>query len=298
MSPRDLSVSVVIPAFNEGRAVGDVVRGISETLPSLVREWELIVVDDGSTDGTAEAARKAGAVVLSHPVNKGYGQALRTGVNAARHEWILMTDADGSYPVSGIKELLPFAPDFDLIIGMREGAHFWGSPTRIFLRWVYLRMASFTVGEPVPDANSGLRMVRRSLAASTGPVECLGFSYSTTMTLSFIKTGRFVKFVPVDFSARVGQSKVRPARDILRTLQLMTLVLIAYNPSKLFTTLALFPAAAALAFGIAVACRGGRAGVLGALLCALGALQCFLAGCLLEALRMRSAAAARLGSER
>ena len=284
---RDISISVVIPAYNEGAVVGPVVDGIRRTLSGLVTKFEIIVIDDGSKDGTAQAARGACANVICHPINRGYGQSLETGIAAARHDWILMMDADGSYPVGEAAKLLEFAPNFDLVIGTRTGVYFWGSPMQTFLRWVYLRIASFIVGESIPDANSGMRLVRRVMAAQAkGPVRCLGFSHSTTMTLSFLQDGRFVKFVPIEFSHRVGKSKVRPLRDILRTLQLMLLVMIAYNPTKLFITIACLPATAALALAVGYMLGHGETWIVSSTLLALGALACFATGCLLEALRM------------
>ncbi len=283
---KDLSVSAVIPAYNEKGAIADVVAGVRDALKRCAKTVEVIVVDDGSADGTGEAAKAAGATVIRHPVNRGYGQALRTGVNAAKGDFILMTDADGSYPVAEIDKLFDGAPDFDLVIGARTGVHFWGSAWSALLRWIYLAVAGFIVGESIPDANSGLRLVRRSMLMSMGPVECLGFSYSTTMTLSFLQAGRFVKYVPIQFDARVGRSKVRKLRDMLRTLHLMTEVLIVYNPLKLFVVMtAGFAALALLCFALAVLGFGGVWVVASAMM-VLGALACFLFGCLLDALRM------------
>ena len=276
----------MIPAYNEREAVGGVVRALREALAGRVRELEILVVDDGSTDGTAGAARAAEATVLAHPVNKGYGQSLLTGIAAARHDWILMIDGDGSYPASEAVKLLDSAPAFDMVVGARTGAHFWGTGTQAFLRSVYLAIASFIVGEPLPDANSGLRLVRKSMAASTGPVQCLGYSFTTTMTLSFFQAGRFVRFIPIEFAARTGRSKVKPVRDILRTLQLMTQVMLAFNPLKLFVTLAALPAAAGLLLGFGWLCCGSGATLIAAVLCAVAALHCFIAGCVLDSLRM------------
>lgn len=286
MTTKDLSVTAVLPAYNESGAIAEVVSGVRDALKGCAKTVEVLVVDDGSTDGTGEAARAAGAKVIRHPVNRGYGQALRTGIAAAKGDWILMTDADGSYPTSEIAKLFAHAPDFDLVIGARTGVHFWGSPWAALLRWIYLWVAGFIVGENVPDANSGLRLVRRSMLLSMGPVECLGFSYSTTMTLSFLQAGRFVKYVPIAFTARVGRSKVRKWRDMLRTLHLMTEVLIVYNPLKLFIVLTGgFALLAAGAFFLAVAGGGGAWLVFSAFMILCG-LMCFLFGCLLDALRM------------
>ncbi len=283
-----LSISVVIPAYNEQEAVGPVVEGVGLALGGRVGEFEIIVVDDGSTDGTAEAARKSGATVLSHPVNRGYGQALTTGIQAAQHEWMLMIDADSSYPTTEIPKLLEFAPAFDLVIGARTGAHFWGSSAQAFRRKVYIKMTAFIVGEAIPDANSGLRLVRRSLALATGPVNCLGYSFTTTMTLSFLKAGRFVKYVPIAFQVRTGKSKIRPTRDILRALQIMTQVLIAYNPLKLFVTLASLPGIIGLLLWLGYLGNGSGFWLLCSTLCGLAALQCFMTGCLLDSIRMHS----------
>lgn len=282
-----LTVSVVVPAYNEAEAIGLVVADLHAELKKKGVEFEIIVVDDGSSDGTAKAVKAEHARVISHPTNGGYGKSLLTGIEAAKHEWVLMIDADGSYPPSEIVRLFEFAPAFDLVIGAREGAHFWGTPTKAFLRWMYLRLASFVVGARVPDANSGLRLVRKSLVDRQGLVRCLGYSFTTTMTLSFLMQGRFVKYLPIEFRARTGgHSKVKPFRDILRTLQLMTQVMIIYNPLKLFVTLALLMIlkAAVLAF---VALNTGSPILL---LCAAVSSACaflsFAFGCLLDSMRM------------
>ena len=285
---RDISVSAVIPAFNERRSVAAVAEGVREALSGRVKDFEVIVVDDGSTDETADAARSVKAVLVSHPVNRGYGQALQTGIGAARFDWVLTIDADGSYPPGEIHKLLEFAPTFDLVIGTRTGVHFWGSPHRALLRWIYLRIAGFIIGERVPDANSGLRLVRKSLASQEeGPVECRGYSHSTTMTLSFLSAGRLVKFTPVEYRAREGRSKVRPLRDILRTLQIMAQVLIAYNPLKLFAALAAAFLAASAAFLWEFHRRHGAPWLAAAAVSALSALLCFLTGCILDSIRMQ-----------
>lgn len=282
-----LTVSVVVPAYNESEAIGPVMADLHAELKTKGVEFEIIVVDDGSSDGTAKAVNPAHARVISHPTNGGYGRALLTGIEAAKHDWVLMIDADGSYPPSEILKLLDFAPAFDLVIGAREGAHFWGTPTKAFLRWVYLSLASFVAGERIPDANSGLRLVRKSLVDQRALVRCLGYSFTTTMTLSFLMQGRFVKNMPIAFQARTGgHSKVKPFRDILRTLQLMTQVMIIYNPLKLFVTLALLIALkAAVLYGFGLA-WGSPVLILCSAIASSCALFAFTAGCVLDSMRM------------
>ncbi len=282
-----LTVSVVVPAYNEAEAIGPVMADLHAALKNRGVEFEILVVDDGSTDGTAKAVDPAHARVISHPANGGYGRALLTGIEAAKHDWVLMIDADGSYPPAEILKLLDYAPAFDLVIGAREGAHFWGTPTKAFLRWVYLRLSGFVSGVRVPDANSGLRLVRKILVDQRALVRCLGYSFTTTMTLSFIMQGRFVKNMPIEFRARSGgHSKVKPFRDILRTLQLMTQVMIIYNPLKLFATLAaLIALMAAVLLWLAVQ-LGAPLLTLCAAIAAFGALFAFASGCVLDSMRM------------
>ena len=283
----ELSVSVVVPAYNEAEAIAPVVAELHAELKKRGVESEIIVVDDGSSDGTAKAVPGALARVISHPANRGYGRALLTGIEAAKHDWVLMIDADGSYPPAEMLRLLDSAPAFDLVIGQREGAHFWGTPTKALLRWVYLRLASFVVGMRVPDANSGLRLVRKSLVDRQGLVRCLGYSFTTTMTLSFLVQGRLVKFMPIEFRARGGgHSKVKPFRDILRTLQLMTQVMVIYNPLKLFAVLAFVFALKAAAFYAAFLHGYSSAWLVCAGIAAFSSLFAFTAGCVLDSMRM------------
>ncbi len=282
-----LEISAIVPAYNEQGAVGPVVSGLSELLRKHAARFEIIAVDDGSTDSTAEAAEKAGAVVLRHPVNRGYGRSLLTGIEKARYEWILIIDGDGSYPPEEAERLLPKAPACDLIIGKREGKFFWGNPLQAFMRWCYLAMAGFVTGESIPDANSGMRLFRKSSLDRSMPFVCLGYSFTTTMTLSFIAAGRFVAYVPIRFVERRGHSKVKPPRDILRTLQIMTQMLLYYNPLKLAVSLSAGSAVAALAIFLFLSPRWGiHSAFFAACVPASLAVLIFLAGCLMDAVRM------------
>jgi glycosyltransferase involved in cell wall biosynthesis len=290
-----ISVSVVLPAYKEEGGIGDVVAGLHKIFKEDGRNYEVIVVDDGSGDRTGALAEEAGAKVLTHPTNVGYGKSLLTGFAAAQHDWVLMLDADGSYPPEDALKLLPHAPAFDMIVGARQGSLFWGSPLKAFLRTVYLRLASFVAGVKIPDANSGLRLLRKD-AVKAMPILCYGYSLSTTMTLSFLQGGLFVKFVPVSYAARKGSSKVRPIRDILRTLQIMIQVILYYNPLKFAVYLALIPLLLTLpylgfmAYSLWLAPNIGGPDIFMALLPAweyfrgalLTALAVFLAGCFLE----------------
>jgi glycosyltransferase involved in cell wall biosynthesis len=282
-----LDISVVIPAFNEQDAVGPVVKKLAETLARRAGRFEIIVVDDGSTDKTFDNAVAAGAVALRHPINRGYGRSLMTGFAKSQYDWILMIDADGSYPPEEAERLFEFAPACDLIIGARQGVKFWGTPLQAWRRRVYLGLAGFVAGEPIPDANSGLRLLRKSAFQRSMPFICLGYSFTTTMTLSFIQAGRFVVYAPVRFVERTGKSKVKLVRDILRTLQIMTQMMIYYNPLKLAATAS---AAALAALVLVNLCVGFRDALPVSAFLAGAAVMIFLFGCVIDAIRLHFAA--------
>jgi len=234
-------LSVVIPAYNEEQAIGQVIQHLLETLRNSGWRFEIIAVNDGSTDQTAKAAEEAGAKVVSHPKNSGYGRALRTGIEAASFDWIATIDADNSYPPEELLKLLPHTDRFDMVIGARQGALFWGNFIKHPARLLFLALAQFVVGEKIPDANSGLRIFKKSITQQMLPRLCSGFSFSTTLTLSFMSSHCFVEFVPIDYHSRMGQSKVRYFKDTLRTLQLIFETILYYNPIKANLLLVLFP---------------------------------------------------------
>ncbi|HBL15469.1 MAG TPA: glycosyltransferase family 2 protein [Elusimicrobia bacterium] len=290
--PEKYSLSVIIPAFQEEAGIAGVLSGLRAALEArrgdLVEEFELLVVDDGSSDGTAAAAERCGARVVRHPTNMGYGRTLLTGFQNARFDWLLMIDADGSYPPDQVLKVLEEGAGFDMVIGARQGAFFWGSPFRALLRRIYLFIAGFVAGVRIPDANSGLRLVHKPVLTVTMPVLCYGYSFSTTMTLSFLQGGRFVRFVPIAFRERQGKSKVSMLRDILRTLQIMVQVVLYYNPLKFAAVLAMIPGALCAAFSLRHLAFGSFGDLALAVQCGLSALFVFLFGCLLDSLRIRN----------
>jgi polyisoprenyl-phosphate glycosyltransferase len=282
-----LEISAVIPAYNEQDAIAPVVKALTEVLRRTASKFEIIVVDDGSTDKTHENALAAGVVALRHPLNRGYGRSLMTAFAKAQYDWILMIDADGSYPPEEAEKLFPLAPDCDLVIGARQGATFWGTRMQAWRRSVYLGLAGFVAGEPIPDANSGLRLLRKSAFQRSMPFLCLGYSFTTTMTLSFIQSGRFVAYVPIRFVERTGRSKVKLVRDVLRTLQIMMQMMIYYNPLKLAVAVAAGLSAAAVGVVAAGAAWGGFPAALNSAVLMTGLiLVVFFFGCVLDAIRL------------
>ncbi|MBI3300123.1 MAG: glycosyltransferase family 2 protein [Elusimicrobia bacterium] len=286
-----LSVTAVLPAYNEEGAVAKVAAAVKAALAGAGLEaYEVLVVDDGSSDGTAAAAEAAGARVVRHPVNSGYGRALLTGASEAKHPWLLYLDADGSYRAEDAVRLLADAPACDMVVGARQGSLFWGNPGKAFLRFLQLKLSAFVAGMPIPDTNSGLRLVRKAALEHNLPVRCYGFSLSTTMTLSFIQQRLFVKFVPVAYDPRKGKSKVKLLRDSLRTLQLMLEIILFFNPLKFAVTVAGLLLLLAAALAASSSCSGSALQALSAVLAAFAALPVLIAGCVLDALRLHGQA--------
>ena len=248
-------ISVVIPALNEEGAIGATVTDVSQVLVAAgLLPFEIVVVDDGSKDKTGQEAAEAGARIVRHPHNVGYGRALKDGIEAATYDMIVICDADGTYPAAAIPELVKLYQDgFDMVVGERHGPHHRQSAMKISLRAVLRLLVEWTAGRRIPDINSGLRVFSRAAAMRYFPHLCDTFSFTTSMTLAYMMTNRFVTYFKVEYFERVGHSKVRLFRDSLRTLQYVVEAIVYYNPLKIFLLAALIClVAAALMFAISL----------------------------------------------
>jgi glycosyltransferase involved in cell wall biosynthesis len=229
-------ISVVIPALNEEIAIGATIAGVSEVLTAAkLVPFEIVIVDDGSTDRTGTIAAAAGAKVVRHPHNVGYGRSLKNGIAAAQYDMIAICDADGTYPVSAIPELVRLHREgFDMAVGQRQGPHYRESMLKMPMRALLRFLVQWTAGRHIPDINSGLRVFSRTAVMQYFSHLCDTFSFTTSMTLAYMMTGRFVAYTPIDYFERAGRSKVRLFRDALRTLQYVVEAILYYNPLKLF----------------------------------------------------------------
>ena len=237
------ALSVVVPALNEAAGIGPVLDRLVTELGALGAPHEIIVVDDGSDDGTGDIARQRDGVrVIRHPQNAGYGASVYDGVLAARYERIVITDADGTYPIEALPELLQWVGDYDMIVGARTGRAYRGSLFKFPARLAFGALCSFVTGTAIPDVNSGLRVMRRDLVLAFSDPLSRGMSFTTTMTLALLSNGYFVKFVPISYHQRIGSSKVRHVRDTLRASQILVQAITRYNPIKLFLVLAILSA--------------------------------------------------------
>ncbi|MFI5183204.1 MAG: glycosyltransferase family 2 protein [Vicinamibacteria bacterium] len=227
-------VSVVIPAFNEEEGIAAVVQQVLARHP-----WrEVLVVDDGSTDATAERAATAGARVVRHPYNKGNGAAVKTGIREATGEVVLLMDADGQHDPDDASAIIQPVGVHDMVIGARSSRdQTW---TRALGNGVFKGVASWLTGRSIPDLTSGYRAARRERLLGIVHLLPNGFSYPTTSCLAFLKAGYNVAFVPITARRRVGTSKIRVLRDGTRFLLIILKIVTLYSPLKIF-----FPVSAA-----------------------------------------------------
>ncbi len=224
-------VTVVIPALNEALAIGDTVRAVRERLPGV----EIIVVNDGSTDDTGRIAGEAGALVIDHQHRRGYGASLETGTRAAQRDYVLYCDGDGQHSAADVARLIEEADGYDMVVGARGSdshAPLSRRPGKRILRW----FANYLAGQKIPDLNSGLRIVRREVMTRYLHLMPEGFSYSTTSTFAMMKTGRRVKYVPIQVAPRLGKSTVKQFRHGFETLLLVLRLAVLFEPLKVFLT--------------------------------------------------------------
>ncbi|MCK5642500.1 MAG: glycosyltransferase family 2 protein, partial [Gammaproteobacteria bacterium] len=203
-------ISVILPAYNEETAVRSQVEAIRGVLCDYGMTHEIIVIDDGSEDRTAEESLQAHARVLQHLENRGYGAAIKTGIVAAKYDAIVISDADGTYPPDQIPNLLAKLETADMVVGARigEDVHIpWlRRPAKWALRW----LAAYITEQPIPDLNSGLRAFRRQCVKQYFPILSNRFSFTTTVTMVLLADDYRVVYHPVDYSRRVDKSKINP----------------------------------------------------------------------------------------
>ena len=235
------TVSIVIPAYNESEAIAEVIGVLRAAAP-----WrEIIVVDDGSTDGTGDRAAAAGATVVRHPYNIGNGAAVKNGIRRATGAYILIVDADGQHPPEDALRLVDKLGTYDLVIGARSAQTQATQARRAgngMLNW----LASYLTGREIPDLTSGFRAARASGLREFLHLLPNGFSTPTTTTLAFLKAGYAVTFEPIHARQRSGQSKIKLARDGAKFLMIIFKIITIFSPFRIFLPLS----AASLALGV------------------------------------------------
>jgi glycosyltransferase involved in cell wall biosynthesis len=228
------TTSIIVPALNEAEAVGDLVRALRGGAA-----WhEVIVVDDGSTDGTGERAREAGAIVVRHPYNKGNGAAVKSGVRRATGDAILIVDGDGQHRPADAVRLVTRLDEYDLVVGARSAAT-QATMARRLGNALLNRLATYLTDREIPDLTSGFRAARRECMLEFLHLLPNGFSTPTTTTLAFIKAGYSVAFEPIDAEQRQGKSKIKLARDGAKFFLILLKIITIFSPLKIFVPVSL-----------------------------------------------------------
>ncbi|MEW5733888.1 MAG: glycosyltransferase family 2 protein [Thermodesulfobacteriota bacterium] len=245
----EIEVSVIMPAFEEGHEIGGVIARVHAVLRSLSRTYEILVIDDGSGDDTVDAARKAGALVFSHPYNIGNGAAVKTGIRKARGKIIVTMDADGQHPPEKIPELLEMLPRYDMAVGARTAQ----SETRLhrdLANAVYNQLATYVTGRKIADLTSGFRAVKAEIAKQFVSLLPNTFSYPSTITMALFRSGYSVAYVPVAAPQRKGKSKIKLFRDGARFFFIILKIATLFSPMKIFLPVSLIMFLSGLAYGL------------------------------------------------
>lgn len=259
--------SIVIPAYNEEDAIGPTIDYIKKTLSELkIKKWELVIVDDGSEDNTFERIKqhkKDPIKVVRHPHNLGYGRSLKDGIDAATYDTIVIIDCDLTYPFEKIHDLLKlYEKGFDMVVGARTGKHYKESILKSPLRKILRFLVEFTAGRTIPDINSGFRIFSKQTVKKYFKHLCETFSFTTSMTLAYMMTGKTVKYTEISYHAREGKTKVKLFSDSLRTLQYIIQAITYYNPLKIFLLFAIICFSCSLLGFASSALLGLRSGFL------------------------------------
>jgi glycosyltransferase involved in cell wall biosynthesis len=225
-----INLSIIIPAKNEAKAIGDVVATARAEYPGA----QIIVVDDGSDDGTGDIAEQAGATIVRHPESLGNGAAVKSGARAAQGEILAFMDGDGQHDAREFGELLEkLEHGYKMVIGARHsGSH--ANVGRLVANGLYNRFASMVSGRQIPDLTSGFRVARAHLFKRFLYLLPNGFSYPTTITMAFMRSGYAVRFEPIQVSKRKGKSHIRPIRDGVKFLAIIFKIATLYSPLKVF----------------------------------------------------------------
>ncbi len=241
-----VDVSIVLPVFNEAGHLAEEVARIKEAMDASSHTYEILVVDDGSTDGSLEELREvSGLRLLEFEQNRGSGAARRAGTALARGDVVVWTDADMSYPNHQIPRLVDQLPGWDMVVGARETEGGTLKIVRIPAKWMIRMLASFLTMTRIPDLNSGFRAFRRVVATQYLHLLPAGFSCVTTLTMSLLSNGYSVRYMPIEYSHRAGKSKFRWWKDTVLYIRQVIRMVLLWNPLRFFAPI-----------GVPLACAG------------------------------------------
>lgn len=236
-----INISIVIPAYNEEAAIKltlDKLKKVIQDHSGL--SFEIIVVNDFSQDQTLEILKQlSGITLINNPYNLGYGASLKRGIKVAKGEWIFIADADGTYPIDCLADFFPYMSDYDMVVGARTNNQnsipFFRRPAKTFLNW----FASWLVNFKIPDLNSGMRIFKRDLCLEFWGLYPKRFSFTSTITMAFIKNNYLVKYVPINYYKRVGKSSIVPW-NFFTFLSLIFRLAFYFQPLKFLLPVSIF----------------------------------------------------------
>ena len=241
MPEPELDVSVILPVYNEKGHLRAEIDRVRAALEASHYSYEIIVVDDGSNDGSGEALQEIDGIrLLQFSTNRGSGSARKFGTKAAKGRVVVWTDVDMTYPNERIPELVKELEGHDQVVGARTSEQGTAKALRVPAKWFIRRLASYLTETPIPDLNSGLRAFRRDVALQYLHLLPPGFSCVTTITMAFLANGYSVKYVPIDYAPRAGESKFHWRKDTRRYLTQVIRLILSYNPLKIFVPLGVF----------------------------------------------------------
>lgn len=235
---KSVDLSVIIPAYNEAENIKEVLEEVKKAAAKTELKHEIIVVDDGSTDGTADVVKGSGVRLLNHPENRGYGASLKTGIKNASGELILITDADGTYTINEIPRMINESKKYDMVVGARTGGNVKIELYRRPAKWLLSRLANFLSGTKIPDLNSGMRVFRKKDAERFFHILPSGFSFTTTITLAYLSNNYTINYIPINYYKRGGESKINPLRDGFNFISLIIKTMTYFDPLKVFLPVA------------------------------------------------------------
>jgi len=238
---KKIKTTIIIPVYNEKASISKTIFDIRTALENYDSEYEIICVNDASKDGSeeilAQLAEKNIIKVINHHINKGYGASIKTGICAAKGNWIMITDADGTYPVDKMPLLLSQKDKYNMVVGTRIGKKVKIPFLRKPIKFILNKFSSYLAGQKIPDLNSGLRIFDKEIALNYWNLFPERFSFTSTMTMICTTKGYSTLFIPIDYMERKGKSSIHPIKDTVRFFTLLFKLSLYFNPLKTFIPL-------------------------------------------------------------
>ncbi len=231
-----VELSVVIPAYNEEGAIKETIAEVQSVLTDAGVDFDIIVVNDGSTDQTYERAKETSARVINQPENAGYGSSLKRGIAAGNSDFVAIIDADGTYPARYLPAMLELARDAEMVVGDRGAAMKNVPLIRRPAKFILNSLANYLAQKKIPDLNSGLRVINRAALKPFTPLLPAGFSFTTTSTLCMLCSDMRVIYTPIEYGERIGASKIKPT-DFFSFILLVVRIITLFNPLRIFLPL-------------------------------------------------------------